>query len=197
MMTVTGLKTTDGVTSFTIDPLSNNYRLIGLTLQFPPAQEGGLITVSAAGGGTVPAFEMSVKAIKPLVVLNDSIPCGDGQDINLRWEVASDPSQSTIHYLVDVSHHGGIKGKIEGTCPDNGAFTIPATLLDQLKSFGIFGYPKIEVTRQASGINATVKAKIVMESKVTLLLSIPGYYSCMDDTECPNGMTCGDGFLCR
>ena len=197
-MTVTGLKTSNGTSSFTVDPLSNNYQLIGVNLQFPPAEEGELITISAAGGEAVPAFEMSVKAIKPLVLLNDSIPCGDGQDIDLRWETPADPSQSIIHYLVDVSHHGGIKGKIEGTCPDNGSFTIPATLLDQLKSYGVFGYPKIEVTRRATGINATVKAKVVMESKVTMILSIPGIYSCMDDNDCPNGMTCGgEGFLCE
>ncbi|MBN1759979.1 MAG: hypothetical protein JW863_16755 [Chitinispirillaceae bacterium] len=196
-MTVTGLKTVDGATSFTVDPLSNNYQLIGITLQYPPADEGDLITISAAGSGTVPPFSMSARGIKPLKLLNESIPCGDGQDINLKWEPPADPSQSVIHYFVDLSHHGGIKGKIEGTCPDNGSFTIPATLLDRLKSYGVFGYPKIEVTRMATGINATVKVKLIIESKVTMLLDIPGIYSCMEASECPDGLTCGEGFLCR
>ena len=196
-MTVTGLKMTDGATSFTADPLSNNYQLIGDTLQYPPSGEGDLITVSAAGSGTVPPFSMSVRGIKPLKLLNESIPCGDGQDINLKWEPPADPSQSVIHYFVDLSHHGGLKGKIEGTCPDNGSFTIPATLLDRLKSYGVFGYPNIQVTRMATGINATVKAKVIIESKVTMPLNIPGIYSCMEESECPDGMTCGEGFLCR
>ena len=196
-MTVTGLKTTDGETGFSLEPLLDNYQLIGVTLQFPPADEGATVTISATGGEDVPAFAMSVKAIRPLVLLNDSITWESGQDIDLRWESATDPSQSTIHYVVDMAYHGGNIGKIEGTCPDNGAFTIPATLLDQLQSFGVFGFPKIEVTRRATGVNASVKTKVIMESKVIVLFGISGYYSCEEDGHCPDGMTCGEGFLCE
>jgi hypothetical protein len=196
-LTVTGLKISDGATSFTVDPIANNYQMIGMTLQYPPAAEGDLVTITAAGKDDIAKFSMSVRAIKPLKILNTEILCPDGEDINLKWEAPADPSQSFIHYLIDISYHGGTKAKIEGTCADNGAFTIPAKLLDHLKNFGISGFPKIEITRKAIGSNADMKARLVMESKVTMMLTIPGYYSCNNDNECPNGMKCGEAFLCE
>ncbi len=194
-----GAKTTGGATSFTIEPIGSKfyYQLIGSTLQYPPAAEGAIVTLTASGIDAVQKFSIAIKAIKPLKILNEEIPCADGEDINLKWEAPADPSQSFIHYLIDISYHGGTKAKIEGTCADNGAFTIPAKLLDHLKNFGISGFPKIEITRKTIGSNAEMKARLVMESKVTMMLSIPGYYSCNNDDECPNGMTCGGAFLCE
>jgi hypothetical protein len=92
---------------------------------------------------------------------------------------------------------GDPAGKIECDCEDNGSLTIPASMLDKLKTYGISGFPKLEIARYAIDVNAFSNAKIVLESRVTMMLDIPGVISCNGDDECPEGQTCGTDFRCQ
>jgi hypothetical protein len=194
-VTISGLTTNDGKTSFSMDPINSNYQFTSLA--FPPCNEGDAVTLSSTGGSSVSAFTLSVKGISPLTLLNDTIKMIDGQPINLQWTPPTVTGISTIYVLIDISYHGGTKAKIECNCDDNGSLTIPATLLDNLKTFGISGYPKLEISRQAISTDTSAKAKIVIESKVVKIVYIPGIISCGSDSGCPAGQTCGADQRCR
>lgn len=196
-MTVNGLKTKTGETSFTMDPLLGNYQPIGKTVDYPPAAEGAEVTFSAAGDSVATSFTLTGKGIKPLTVLNDTITLIDGQPIALTWEPAASPTASTIKVMVDISHHGGVKGKVECEAPDNGSLSIDAGLLSQLKALGVAGFPKIDITRRAVSTHAKVKAELVIESAISKSLEIPGLISCSDDENCPDGQTCQLDMRCQ
>jgi hypothetical protein len=194
-VTMSGLKTNDGKTSFSMDPINRTYQFTSLV--YPPCNEGEVVTLHAAGNSSVPAFSLTVKGISPLTLLNDTIKMIDGQPIDLRWTPPTVTGNSTIFVLIDISYHGGTKAKIECDCDDDGSLTIPAVLLDRLKTFGISGYPKLEISRRATSTDTSAKAKIVLESKVARIMYIPGIINCSGDSDCPVGQTCGADLRCR
>lgn len=195
-ITISGIETISGTKTFTMEPI-NGYYQPAVSLKYPPFNDGDIVTLSAAGSGLVSQFTLKAVGFKPLVVKNDSFPCADGQAIELKWEPPSTDLKTVIYVMVDISYHGGTKGKIECECEDNGTLTIPANLLDELKTFGISGHPKIEIIRRYSTIDPVSRTKLSIESKVTRFLSIPGIISCSEDSECPEGQTCAWDQRCR
>ena len=184
-----GIKTSDGTMSFTMDTMKWNYLTAG-GLAYPPFNEGDIVTMSAAGSSTSEAFSLSVKGINPLEVPDDSIVLENGKPITIRWTPAGSAASSIISIMVDISHHGGTKGKIQCECPDNGSVTIPATLIDKLKALGYFGFPKIEIARRAVTRDSTASVELVIESSITKEVYIPGLISCNQNEDCPEGQTC-------
>jgi hypothetical protein len=58
-VTLTGVNTQDGLTTFTMDPIANNYQPKGtLKLAYPPFEEGASVSVSAAGDTAFAAFQV-------------------------------------------------------------------------------------------------------------------------------------------
>ncbi|MBN1308218.1 MAG: hypothetical protein JXA18_09900 [Chitinispirillaceae bacterium] len=197
-VTVNGLKLTNGTAAFSMDHIGFNYQPpITDTLTYPPFNEGDVVTLSASGSQSISAFTLTARGFSPLEVLNESFPCADGQPIELKWTPPGLTGNTTIFVLVDISYHGGTKAKIECDCEDDGSLTIAASLLDKLKTYGISGYPKIEVSRKAVAIDTITRAKMVIESKVTRFLEIPGIITCSSDEQCPEGQYCAGDQRCR
>lgn len=197
-VTVTGMKTQAGLTTFVMDPILNGYQPpAGTNLEYLPFAEGDPVSASAAGDTGMGAFSVSGKAISRLVLLNDSIVLEDGKPVQLRWTPPGKDVGSTVAVKVDISHHGGSKGKIECETADNGSLDISASLIDALKALGMSGWPVIEVTRRTVAANTQVGVNLEIESPIALPLSIPGLISCTGDENCPDGKTCQEDLQCR
>lgn len=195
---VKGLKTKAGADAFSMDPVQNSYQPAnGVILAFPPFAEGDAVTFSAGGDTTVPAFTLSGKGIAPLAAVKDSFALADGKPIELEWTPPKNPGASIVSVLVDLSHHGGTKGKIECEGPDNGKLEIAAVLVDGLKALGVSGFPKIEISRKAVSTNDDVDVDLVLESMVTRPLAIPGLVSCTEKKDCPDGQECQRDYKCK
>jgi hypothetical protein len=197
---VEGLRTTDGATSFSMDPVAGNYQPMGVTLEYPAFSEGDAITFSAAGEDSAPAFTLETEGISQLEVLNQSIELADGQAVTLNWTPPGQTGIADIYVKLDISHHGGTKGMIECNTGDTGSLELPAGLLDQLKALGISGFPSIVVNRKAVGSSGRVDLVII--STVERYVEIPGLVSCNCPVnepcpECPTGQTCQDDLKCE
>jgi hypothetical protein len=188
-VTINGIKTAEGAMSFIMDTTRWIYQPDG-SLAYPPFNEGDNVTLSAAGSSTTSAFSMSVKCISPLEVAKDSIVLQSGKPVTVRWTPAASLNNSVIYIMVDISHHGGTKGKIEYQGPDNGSVTIPAELIDKLKALGYFGFPKIDITRKAVARDSLTSVELAIESSITKEVYIPGLISCNVDGDCPEGYEC-------
>lgn len=190
-VTVTGVKTLAGATAFTMDPVLNGYQPpAGTSMEYIPFAEGNPVSVSAAGDTGVGAFVLNGKAIARLVLLTDSIALEDGKPVQLHWTPPGQDVGTTIEVIMDLSHHGGSKGKIECETADNGSLEVSASLVDALKALGVTGWPTIEVSRRSVATNTQVGINLEMESPISLPLSIPGLISCTEDGDCPDGKTC-------
>jgi hypothetical protein len=197
-VTLTGVKTAAGaaatVTMNPTNPAQNNFNYqlpAEPKLGYPPNAEGDLLTLAAAGDTKVGPFSVSAKGIAPLSVPEDSLVLADGKPLQLKWTPGA-VSTSKMMVEVNITNHGAHKGKISCETADDGSLEIPASLVDGLKALGVSGFPSVDLTRLSRGTSAQVDVDLVVESKVSRDLSIPGIVSCTVNEDCPAGKTCSD-----
>jgi hypothetical protein len=192
-VTVRGL----GSGEITLEGIANIYDLpIDLTLPFPPAAEGAELSLSASSGIYGP-FSITSHAVAPLTVPS-TFSMERGKAMQVTWTLPGQPSLARMRVYVDISHHGGTKGKIECDVADNGSLNIDAALVNGLLDMGVAGFPKTELHRYTQG-NATVSKGVVrleVDASVTRPLSIVGFTSCNSDADCPTGKACQPNALC-
>lgn len=194
---VEGVATTDGATGFTMVPIANNYQApVGTTLAYPAFGLGDLIELRAEGA-EVSAFELAATGVAQLELVDDEIALDPTTDVNLAW-VVTGGEESTVEVKLDISHHGGTKGKIECEAADTGSLVISATLVAELLELGVSGFPAIIVKRVSSDSFTTSLGRVDLEvsSSVERTVLIDGLVSCTDDGDCPDGQTCQPDLRC-
>lgn len=198
-LTFTGLMTKSGATMVTVDPIGTSYSTPGdVSLPYPAFDEGSELKLSASGAA-FPEFSLSTKGIAPLSLTTDSFPLIKGSALMLTWKAASDPEASRIRVKLDISHHGGTKGKIVCDVSDDGSLSVAASLIDKLLALGVAGYPTIVITRVSSATGETRAGAILLEvtSELERGVTIDGLTSCNDDTDCLDGKTCQSDLTCK
>jgi hypothetical protein len=185
-----------GAASFNMDPISGSYQPgASVSLPYPPLAEGAPVSVSTGGGG-LPALSATARGIAPLA-LQGSYTLTSGQPLPVLWTAPADPAASQIEVALDISHHGGSKGKITCRVPDSGALEIPASQVSGLLALGVAGYPTIIVTRVASGTAAGAPGvSLRVTASVEQSVEIPGLRSCTRNQDCPANQTCRADLTC-
>jgi len=199
VVTVTGVKTSAGAASFTMNPVVNAYQPIGVTLGYPAFAEGDAVKLEAAGDYYA-AFTLEAKGVAQLVTPATPFELTRGQPATLEWTApASAASGATMKVKLDISHHGGTKGKIACDVPDTGSLTLSATMIGKLLDLGVAGYPTVILTRTALG-SATIapgRVDLQITSEVERAVTVSGLTSCTDSTTCPTGTTCQADLTCK
>lgn len=197
---VEGIHTGSDATSFSLEPVAKSYQpAADISLPYPAFSEGEAIIFTAPGSDFTPAFILQAQGISPLAVNNSSISLATGQPLDLTWTAPGEAGNSRIHVKLDISHHGGSKGKIECDAEDTGALEVSAALIDQLLALGVSGFPTIVITRSTTG-SATISAgrvDLIVSSEVEMAVEIPGVTSCTGDEDCPTGETCQTDLVCK
>lgn len=114
-----------------------------------------------------------------------------GQALELAWTAPAAPTER-VAVRLDISHHGGTRGKIECDTADDGSLTIASTLLTRLAPLGVAGYPTIAATRVARGRDADPRGRrrmLNVSSEVETPVEIPNLRSCTSNADCDGG-TC-------
>jgi hypothetical protein len=169
-------------------------------LLYPPFAEGESIHWSVAAVGTIPAFSIDMPAISEMSVLSLNPVASTNTPLDVNWVPPSSPvpegQGATV--ALDFTHHAGLRGAIICTTADDGAMTIPASLVTDLFALGTAGYPSIFVTRSARRTITVGDAQMTFEVKSwkEVLVSIPGLTSCRTADDCPVGQSCRDDYTC-
>lgn len=195
---VRGIGTTTGSSDFTMTPISNGYQApAGVTLAYPPFSPGDKLTFDAAGAD-YPAFSLAGKGIAVLEVAATSLTAAADTALPVRWTAAA-TDLAKVHVKLDVSHHGGSKGKIECEAEDTGALDIPADLMTQLLALGVAGYPSIVVSRDATSfvVGPSGRIELVVSSITEKSIDVTGLTSCTKNEDCPAGKTCQSDLTCQ
>ncbi len=201
--TLTGLELSDGTREFSITPLRPNFNYlpgVSVSLVNPPVAEGDPVQLATAGGDYDPVTLVAL-GIAPLDFQSDgeALPFAPDAALALAWTPPAEPAQSEILIEVDISHHGGAKGKINCTAPDEGSLEISQALVSGLIDLGVAGFPTLRITRRSAGFANIEPGQVALEiiSDLELPLAIPGLISCAGPDDCDEGQTCGTDRTCQ
>jgi hypothetical protein len=190
-----GVRNRAGATAYDVLPVGNTYQYTDMP--FPAFDEGGALRLDAAGGDYDP-FSIAARGVAPLEVPAAEFAMVRGEALVLTWGAPGIADVSTIHVKVDISHHGGSRGKIECDAPDTGRLEIPAELSDHLLDLGAAGFPVVQLSRRHVGATeiAVGRVELTVTSDVERPLSVPGIISCTGDEQCPEGQYCQSDLSC-
>jgi hypothetical protein len=207
-VTVSGVELQSGETQLVLKEINTNYQAPPNTVYaFPPFAEGERVKVHAAGGD-YPGFDLVAHAVAPLSLTSDDFDIEENKAFTLTWNGAKDPGQSQVHLDLDISHHGGTRGRIQCDTDDDGDLTISGELITALIGLGVAGFPTVELTRVSSG-GADIAQGCVelrVSSFVSQSVTVAGVTSCTETTcsgdssgcvPCPDGMTCRSDLVCE
>lgn len=191
-----------GAAGFDLTAVSNSYQVpAGTTLPYPAFAEGDVIGVRAAGSAfTSGAFTLGARGVATLDVANTaSLALQAGRPLSLSWTAPGAAASSRVQVKLDISHHGGSKGKIECDVADTGALSIDAAMVDQLLALGAAGFPTIILTRATIGRAAVAGGHVdlIVASEVEAPIAVPGVVSCTEDTQCTPPQTCQSDLTCK
>jgi hypothetical protein len=192
-VTVSGLGTAD----ITMKPIASAYQLPGdAVLPFPPAAEGAELNLSVSGG-PYGAFAIKSQMVAPLSSTG-TVTLETGKALSLSWDAPGDANVARMQIKLDISHHGGTKGKVECDVPDLGSLEIPASMVSSLIALGVAGFPSVTLSRVAIGSALIAPGTVTFQvlSEVSRPLIVSGVQSCMADTDCTAGKTCKQDETC-
>ena len=193
-ISIKGAMLTDGGSEFSVNPIGANFNYLAgasVSLAYPPFAEGDTVELAATGGDYQP-FSISTQGIAPLEVGGeDPLPMQRDEPLALTWTKAG-VTTSRIDILVDISHHGGVKGKIVCDVADSGDYSIDASLVTQLMDLGVAGFPTVKLSRHSVGSARIALGRVDFEtvSVVERPLAIPGLTSCNTQADCEADQTC-------
>jgi hypothetical protein len=123
-----------------------------------------------------------------------------GKPLALDWAVPSQPELTRIQLRLDISHHGGSRGKIECDVADSGKLEIASALVDALLELGAAGFPTVILTRIAAGGSGDAEPKQVhfnVLASVERAVEIEGLVSCANDSQCAAPAKCQPDLTCK
>jgi hypothetical protein len=191
-VTLKGIKLADGGSDLALKEIAKAYQPpAGTMLAYPPFAAGDDVTLHATGGDYA-AFDLASKGVDPLSLTSTDYELDVGKALQLTWDAPADPKGAQIFVKVDISHHGGAKGKIECEVDDTGSLSISAAMITQLIGLGVAGYPSVVVARQAIGTAKIAPGVVRLEisARTEQYLTVKGYTSCTVNEDCPDGKTC-------
>jgi len=195
---VSGLTVKAGDSPFTMKAIANSYQPpTDVTLAYPPFAEGDAVTF-AATGDYFPAFSLTAPAVAPLEMPKGELKLTAGQPLSLTWTPGS-VATATVHVELDLSHHGGSKGRIQCDTVDDGSLEISAALVQRLFDLGVAGFPAVIVSRHSVDSTQLSAGRVGLDlsSVEERLLSIDGLTSCHADADCPSGQSCQANQACK
>jgi hypothetical protein len=201
---VSGIRTVAGATEFDLAKLTTvnaiTYQVPGtISLMYPGFAAGDPVTITATGSSFTPPFTLTTTAIAPLVVTNPDLALARNTGADLTWTPSAVGATSRILLKLDISHHGGSRGKIECDTADDGALTLSPTMMTQLLDLGAAGFPTIELERRSTGSALTTAGRVdlVIGSQIERPVTVPGIISCDGDEDCTPPATCQNDLTCR
>jgi hypothetical protein len=204
VVTISGLELQSGETEFTLTPLRPNFNYLpgaSVRLAYPPVDEGDEVRLATEGGDYSP-MSASATGIAVLDVDTggqDSLPISTESSLVVDWAPALSADDSRIFIEMDISHHGGAKGRIDCDTADDGSLSIPQSLIAGLINLGYAGFPTIHIARSSVGGGNIEAGRVVLEitSDIELPLAIPGLVSCTEEADCDAGQICGTDRTCQ
>jgi len=167
-------------------------------LPHPGFAEGDPITLDGAGTDGIDPFSLRGGGIAPLVTDLDTVALDPGQPAAVTWAPPGLEGPAQMRIELNIANHGGTPARVECFTADDGAFEIPASLVDRLLELGYSGFPSLALTRRTVDTVdlAPGCVELRVNSTTVLDVSIDGLISCSFDEDCPPDQICRLDLTC-
>jgi hypothetical protein len=164
---------------------------------FPGFVPGAEVKLMAAGG-VVEGFSLAARGVSQIETDIQNLPVESGSPVELTWnigDVAAEKSEIYVNFSINT--HGSTSGRIECIGADDGSLEIAESLITELMTLGLSGFPRMSLTRRSidSVEIAPGCVNFSVQTEVGIDLVVDGVISCDDDLDCPDGQSCKDGEL--
>lgn len=151
------------------------YSYSDMSLPAVPAEPGTSVQLEASGGD-IPAFKLSGKGIRPLVVSDSVWNVAAGQATTINWE-ADSVSGATILISFGLDQHGRTPTQIVCEVEDTGSFVVSAEQIDQLIDLGssvpTVGTIKRQTVDSVTTSKGCIEFTLFSQSKVEVRFTAP------------------------
>ncbi len=116
-----------------------------------------------------------------------------GEDLEINWEAPTTPDPLvSVSLEMNVDQHGNSPVILQCEFDDDGAATIPASVIDALLEAGVTGFPNGVLRRRT--VDSVSTNSLCMEfevsSKFVPDVTVDGHTPCSSNADCPDGQTC-------
>jgi hypothetical protein len=157
----------------------------------PPFTPGSPIALSAAGDpGKVAPFGLISIGTEPLVA-NPDWAIAQGQALTMTWTAGSIP-EAKIAVELRIDQHGTSPLSLMCSFDDTGSATVPSTIIDQLITAGVTGFPNGRIIRRVVD-KVDIEygcVELVAGSPIIANVDVVGFTPCKNTQQCPPGQTC-------
>ncbi len=189
-----GVVTIDGLAQpVEMEPVFPGNTYFDSALPTPPFTPGDLITLDMPGGvyGPVTLHGVGVDAL-------EIDPAGwsvtAGSPLEVIWNAPAGDPRSVVDLSIRIDQHGATPATLSCTFADDGAGTVPASIVDALVDSGVTGFPSGALERRtldrvdvsAGCMDLSVSAPLTVE------VDVSGYTPCTTDADCPTGLDCNE-----
>jgi hypothetical protein len=190
----------------TLDKRAGDFVYTNPQWPHPAFDEGADLVLRATGAGRNAPFTARGWGVGSLIVPPEKLLVENGKPVTLTWTPPGKPGPTRMLINFSVNRHGSVDAWLECEVPDTGSHTIDAALVSRLFSFGLSGFPSVDMKRQTAdtAMVASGCVEFNVVSAVNREITVPGLISCTgQDPEpgqpppCPPGQTCGDDLRCQ
>ncbi len=168
--------------------------------ELPLFEPAALITGKVSGSAKLAGFELHGYGVAPV-----ELPKGEVWDSNPppTWTLEEDvpfefnwiPSKEDdgdMYITLAIDQHGATPVTMYCEVEDTGSLTLPATMVNQLVSAGVSGFPAAYVYRRSMDHVETALGCVDMEVSVQHepFLGVEGHTPCFSDGDCPKKQHC-------
>jgi hypothetical protein len=153
---------------------------------------GALIRLQTAGGAYAP-LTLNGVGVAPLAPASLDWQIAEGENLEMAWDVPAAGSRGEVFLSLNVDQHGLTPLFLECVFEDDGAATVPSSVIDALLGAGITGYPSGKIQRRTADkvqLGAGCADFIVDYTWATDSVTVAGHTPCKGNDDCPDGQTC-------
>ncbi len=191
-----GTLTLDGLLApVEMEPVFPGNTYFNTSLPNPAYTVGSVLTLRMPGGVYGPA-ELHGVGVEPLDMTGAAWVIDGGVDFEVTWPPPTGAGvRSEVAVQISIDQHGVSPSSLRCVFVDDGAGTVPGSIIQALEDVGVTGFPTASIERRTVdhvAIGAGCMDFRVTAPRTITSIDVEGHTPCMSDADCPEELDCNE-----
>ena len=190
IVTVTGL-----ANDVSMEPVFPGNTYFDTSLPDPPYTPSELVTLDAPGTpwGDITLYGVGLEVPS---VTGDEWSIESGVDLVVQWSApTTEVVRSKVFVTVNIDQHGTSPSQLRCLFDDDGDGTVPSSMIDELVSRGVTGFPSGLLERRTADsapLGDDGCMDLLVAAPIEVDVDVVGFTPCVSDNECPEPLECNE-----